>query len=256
MSLPSHILIDGDIVVYKTIFSVGDTLEWAAYRGRADSILVSYFERFDVNQGEIYLSSKNNFRRKHYPDYKANRKGTDEPPFLDDLKKYMVDEYGAYLCDGFEADDALGVVQSSFLSDSRVETCIVSIDKDLLQIPGWHYNTNNRTLQYIDAEQAELFYHCQLLAGDVADNIIGIRGIGLKTALKKFSGMTTSDRCKIIQGLYNDDQWLRKNIHLIRILRTPEELSQVTTGKVWRLDQILTSDLSTLSGVSQLTKDI
>ena len=249
--LPSHILVDGDIAVYKAIYSVGSSEEWRAYRDRLDSIVQGYFNRFDVSEGEIYLTGKGNFRRTLYPNYKANRRGLEEPPFIDDLKSYLVEDYGAYLCNGFEADDALGVVQSSFLSDCRVETCVVSIDKDLRQIPGWHYNMNSRTLEYVDAEEAELFYHCQLLAGDTTDNINGIKGIGLKRALTKLTGLTTSERCRLIQELYNENnQCLRSVIQQIRILRTPYELSQVTTGKVSHLSQILTSDLSTLLDVS------
>jgi 5'-3' exonuclease len=73
------------------------------------------------------------------------------------------------------------------------DTCIVSIDKDLDQIPGEHYHPGIRRQQVfirepkfytITPEQGLYFFYYQLLIGDGSDNIKGAPGIGPKKADK------------------------------------------------------------------------
>ena len=62
------------------------------------------------------------------------------------MNEYLVKEYKAEVCDGQEADDALGINQTD-------QTIICTIDKDLLMIPGQHYNfvkEEFKTVTYLD----------------------------------------------------------------------------------------------------------
>ena len=103
--------------------------------------------------------------------------------------------------------------------------CIVSIDKDMDMIPGWHYNQNKGELYFVTPEEADYFFHKQLLTGDRVDNIIGIKGIGDKKSDKALGNLSYDDRVLKIQGIYKSefgDNWLQRyeeNKQLLWILR-------------------------------------
>ena len=59
---------------------------------------------------------------------------------------------------------------------------MISYDKDLDQIPGWHYNWYHDKMYHVEPHQANRFLACQCLAGDMTDNIPGVKGIGPKKA--------------------------------------------------------------------------
>jgi len=61
---------------------------------------------------------------------------------------------------------------------------IVSIDKDLNQVCGYHYNSTKDKVYYISEAEGIRWFYEQLLQGDSADNIPGLPGIGPKTATK------------------------------------------------------------------------
>ena len=87
----------------------------------------------------IYLTGKNNFREKlaTIKKYKGNRPDL-KPTHYKDITDYLINVHGAIVIDGMEADDAMAIYQSAMPN-----TCIVSTDKDLKQIPGWHFNFVN-----------------------------------------------------------------------------------------------------------------
>ena len=69
---------------------------------------------------------------------------------------------------------------SSFLSCN----VIAGVDKDLLQIPGYHYHLKKGTLEHISWYDAIRNFFIQCLMGDTADNIPGVPGIGRVKAKK------------------------------------------------------------------------
>ena len=80
-----------------------------------------------------------------------------------------------------EAEDKVGIL--AYAAKNR-DHIIVSQDKDLKNIPGWHYNPVNEKLWYTTLQEANHHFWCQVLTGDRVDNILGIPGVGDKTALK------------------------------------------------------------------------
>jgi hypothetical protein len=74
-----------------------------------------------------------------------------------------------------EADDLLGINQTK-------DTIICTIDKDLRQVPGQHYNFVKDEIFTVNLQEGLLWFYTQMLTGDASDNISGIRGIGLKKA--------------------------------------------------------------------------
>lgn len=110
-------------------------------------------------------------------EYKANRKDAPKPVHYDEIRRYLRDNYNVHECGVIEADDALALCQTD-------DTVIVSIDKDLLQIPGRHYNWVDDKKIYISPEVGLVKQYMQVLSGDPTDNIPGIRGVGTITARK------------------------------------------------------------------------
>lgn len=59
------------------------------------------------------------------------------------------------------------------------EPCVIcSVDKDLLQIPGKHYNFVKKEFCEISEIEGLRNFYKQMLIGDPADNIFGVKGIG------------------------------------------------------------------------------
>lgn len=125
----------------------------------------------DEFTGEFYLTGPSNFRFEVavQKEYKGNRVQA-KPKHYRALREYLTDKCGAVVSVGQEADDDLGIQATS----TRDKCVIVTNDKDLDQIPGWHYNWVTHEEYYVDDEQATRFFYKQLLTGDRVDNIPGI----------------------------------------------------------------------------------
>lgn len=103
--------------------------------------------------------------------YKGNRKTFLKPYYYNEIREYLQNNYKCRTVMHIEADDALA-------ADQTEDTIICSIDKDLLQIPGKHYNFVKKEFQDITELEGHRNLYKQVLMGDRADNIPGIMGIG------------------------------------------------------------------------------
>jgi 5'-3' exonuclease len=129
----------------------------------------------------IYISGSNNFRKEEYPDYKANRDPTHKPLYYADIQDYLIEHHAAKVTDTIEADDAMAM-------DADPEKDVIcTLDKDLDTICGWRYNWRKDEMYYVEWDDADRFFWMQMLMGDPADNVVGIPGIGPKTAEKILS---------------------------------------------------------------------
>jgi hypothetical protein len=131
---------------------------------------------------ELYLSGSTNFR--NVVEYKGNRDRDHRPEHYAALRNYLVEQWGAKLCEGYEADDAVAMEQAQAGDEYDVNTIIATIDKDLKMVPGWHYNTRTAEDYIITRDEALLMFYRQLLTGDATDNIPGLYRIGDKKAEK------------------------------------------------------------------------
>ena len=134
--------------------------------------------RFGDVEMDIFLSGKTNFRNDlaTIKVYKGNRDPLHKPHWYDEIKKYLKDVWDAEEVENLEADDILADIQDS--APELKGSCIVSTDKDLDQIAGWHYNWVKDTLYEVSVEQAIHSKYIQILTGDSTDNIEGIPGVG------------------------------------------------------------------------------
>ena len=223
-----RILIDGDIVVYRASASVEPskkaeprilTPEETAFEreiaiARCDTLMRELIHTTQATEYICFLSGKGNFRYKVYPEYKANRKDMVDPRFRQDCKEFLLKEWNAIISHGCEADDLLGINQSE-------DTIIASIDKDLLMIPGWHYNWVRDERTYtVPIDGLRTFYK-QMLIGDTTDNIIGIRGLGPAKSSKYIDSLETEEEMvETVFNLYGEDvDWFIKNAQCLWIMQ-------------------------------------
>jgi 5'-3' exonuclease len=130
-----------------------------------------------------FLTGNKNFRMYVDPEYKANRKDIKKPEHLPAIRKYLQTHHFAQVSEGCEADDFFG--QACLDAEKEnMEPIVVSIDKDLNQIAGIHYNFVRDELYVVTDRQADIWFWRQMLEGDRADNITGITQVGPKKAEK------------------------------------------------------------------------
>ena len=188
-----------------------------------------------VGEKKIFLSRGGSFREKECPTYKSNREDMRRPANLEFCKDYLMKKYGAS-CDvgQYEADDLLAM-------NAGDNTIICSVDKDLLQVPGSHYNFVKDIFMEIDELTGWYNFYSQLLTGDTSDGIVGIHGVGPARAKKILTGLQTPFLmyCAVLreyllktpreEGEPDDEFYGRvseivhKNAHLLYLLRKPGE---------------------------------
>src|SRR5512139_1256183 len=163
-------LIDADIVGYRCSAASENDPEDICLM-RTDKLMRDILNETSSDGYLAFLSGPNNFRKEIYPEYKANRKDLVKPKHLAVVRLFLAQEWNAEVTDGYEADDALGMYHNK-------ETIVCSIDKDLLMIPGLHYNFVKKEYTVVDELEGLRSLYRSALVGDKADNIFGVRGIG------------------------------------------------------------------------------
>lgn len=167
----------------------------------------------------LYLTGKNNFREQvaTIRPYKGNRDKSHKPTHYDSITEYLTKYWNAEIIDGMEADDAIAMNRGD-------STIIASIDKDLDQLPGWHYNIVKKESYFVTEEEAIRNFYTQLLSGDSTDNIQGIPGVGKKTASKWLKDCKSEkDMYAICKDKYSTFNELNENAQLLWLRRKPED---------------------------------
>jgi 5'-3' exonuclease len=184
-------LVDGDMMCYRIAFACKDETEKTAIKTMAVFLEDVLMTQLDLNEWEVFLTGKTNFRNEiavTIP-YKGNRKGVEKPAHLELLRNYLVTAWAATISEGEEADDAIAI-RATELGD---ESITISLDKDFDQVQGWHYNFVKHNKYYVSAEDGLRFFYKQILMGDKADNIVGIKGVGPVKAEKMLAKATTPE---------------------------------------------------------------
>ncbi|MBZ0108953.1 MAG: hypothetical protein K8F52_09810 [Candidatus Scalindua rubra] len=135
------------------------------------------------------------FRHLEYKEYKEHRKPTPDdlvsqiPLMFDVIKAYGIP---LFAIQGFEADDIIGTI-SKKVSMENIECTIITTDKDMDQLVDKYikiFNPRKKQIRNIDRIRNEMgiepksFIDVLALSGDSSDNIPGVPGIGIKTALE------------------------------------------------------------------------
>jgi len=131
-----------------------------------------------------------------------------------------------------EADDAIAIA-----SDKEYKTTvIISADKDLLQVPGWHaswpyYGETASKAFFVSEEESWKAFFKQLLIGDQSDNIPGLYRIGPSSqCVKDVLNLThPADMFEVCQFEYEKrfgsywKQFIEENGTLLWLLRHEED---------------------------------
>ncbi len=135
------------------------------------------------------------FRHEKYKEYKANRKETpDELKVQIPKIKELIKLWGIKILEipGFEADDIIATIAKK-AKNKGFEVIIVTPDKDMMQlIEDGIKILNPVNGEIFDREKVkekygiypEQFVDYLSMVGDTVDNIVGVKGVGPKTAAK------------------------------------------------------------------------
>jgi 5'-3' exonuclease len=227
----SKVLIDGDILVYRAAFAAEHTKctltlgtgEVLVFKGKralnawikenlpndeydvefervieplshalqnVKSIMRTILDGANVSDYIVYLTASDSrtFRDElaTIAKYKGNRDNAPRPKWYHEVRDYIMRHLNTEVCEGIEADDALAMAQTK-------DTVIVSVDKDLLQIPGLHFNWVKDEKYNVSPETGRRNLYEQVLKGDRTDNIMGIPGVGDVRAKKMLAECVTEE---------------------------------------------------------------
>jgi hypothetical protein len=204
---------------------------------------------FDV---EMFLSpgSGGTFRHRlaKTKPYKGNRDRSHRPTYEQDIRDYIKKTWNTVEAVDEEADDLLAIAQTAYGPDDSV---IVSIDKDLDQVPGYKYNFLHEIRYYITEAQAQHNLMVQIMTGDSTDNIPGIPKVGPAKAEAALHGLTTYDEmldavARMYQVRSGKEDWegyMNEQAALVYMRRTPGEIwkyepSEQELGSDWGQEEV------------------
>ena len=180
------------------------------------------------------------FRHEAYEAYKGTRQKADEglvAQIISSRRIFEAFNIPMYDAAGFEADDILGTIVEKMHADKTIEIVIASGDMDTLQlVDGTKVQVFtlkkglNDTIMYDeDAVMARFGFGPKLLPdykglrGDPSDNIIGIAGIGEKTATDLITQFGSIE--SIYKKLKKDEAEVAKVVkpRIVELLKNGEE---------------------------------
>ena len=224
------VLIDGDIIAYRAAFST-EQMGASDTRRKVDD-LIQFILDSTVLFPEIgldyvvYLTGKGNFRdniAKSHP-YKGNRKSVQKPRHLQTARDHMESEYQAIISKGEEADDLIAKEAARL----DYHACVASIDKDMLQIPCWHFNIVRGDYLKVEPFGGIKFFYTQILTGDTADNIVGLWKVGPVKAKKILEDAETEEELwdLVVKAYDGNEERVIENARLLWLRREEEEIWQ------------------------------
>jgi len=181
------------------------------------------------------------FRHEAYDKYKAGRAKADEALIVQLKNSRQIFEgfdIPIYDAPGFEADDVLGTITEKYKKDKNLKIIIASGDMDTMQLIDdkkvrvytLKKGINDTILYDEDAVMERFHFRPKLLPdykglrGDPSDNIIGIKGIGEKTAESLIVNFGSIE--EIYKKIKKDeDAFLKAGIspRMIELLKNNEE---------------------------------
>jgi DNA polymerase-1 len=179
-----NLLVDADILLFRFSFSHERKITWEEGVESTITEPERAFERIETMVNEMLatchceepimcFTDYKNYRYDVYPEYKANRKYEKmELPRI--IRKWMEENYEWKRKPFLEADDVMGVMATKWPK----RYVIATIDKDLLQIPGRHYNWMHKRKCVVSESEGDRLFYKQCLTGDRVDNYFGVPGIG------------------------------------------------------------------------------
>lgn len=210
-------LLDGDIIAYKAAAAADAEQENERFALMlAENLTHAWVSGCHATETKMCLSLGRSFRYDVFPEYKHHRKGQNRPTYLDNVKDYLRHVFDVEERDTYEADDIIGILARNGTVELPI---VVTIDKDLQQIPGWHYNPDKSLFPFhVREEEAWLLEHVQWLSGDATDGFRGIPGVGPAKAMKRLrEASTASEATAIVTVWYRKEGFTDQYCHEMRV---------------------------------------
>ncbi len=191
-------LLDGDIIAYRAASVLVDDcfddqggkspLAESEAIHAAHLMVQSWRDAAGCDRAMIFLTGQDNFRTRILPTYTLNRKVVTPPATLAAVKASLLAGPSAYLVEGLEADDLMGIC----LTNGRYPGAVcVTVDKDLRTVPGRHFNPvkKGEVVGVTTPEQGRFWWLTQTLTGDKVDGYSGCPAVGPVKASKILSAV-------------------------------------------------------------------
>ncbi|WP_321418115.1 DNA polymerase I [uncultured Desulfobacter sp.] len=235
MAAPSTIyLIDGSAFLYRAFHAIRSLATSKGHPTNATfgftRILLKLLKDKHPPYAGVFFDVKGpTFRHKMFDEYKANR-----PPMPEELAiqipdiKKVVKALNIPIIEkeGYEADDLVGTY-ARIAQEQEFKVVMVTGDKDFIQLitddctlwdPMKDTVTDRSNVKADMGIEPEQFIDVLGLAGDTADNIPGVKGVGVKTAVKLIVDYGS------ISGIYDNLDQLKKKKKLHENLTTSKEI--------------------------------
>lgn len=186
------------------------------------------------HQVVLVFGQSYSFRYGVWPQYKANRKKYRKPAGYLELQKWAwrgaaARGWEVETLPDIEGDDVLGVLYEE-------GDVIVSVDKDMLTIPGLHLRDGE--VREVSRLEADRNFYAQVLTGDTSDNYPGCPGIGAVGAEKLLASCATEvEMWQAVLEAYEkkglDEAYAITQARCARILRAGEYDRKAGTPLLW-----------------------
>lgn len=278
-------LLDGDVLIYEVGFGCQtgwegpDPPPFDVARELLDMKIANICALVGATSPPIlFLTGKGNFRDELATilPYKGNR-NTPKPFHYENLRAYMVGVLGAIMVDGMEADDAMSLFQINiemyrttnvsgryhwlgreFQVQPDQTSIICSRDKDLRQVPGWHYSwecgkqpswgpffvEGYGEIALDDKRKlkgwGDKWFLAQCIMGDTTDNIQGLEGVKDVGAFKTLADTKTYEEglkavVEAYRGIYGDE-WHKYLLENGQLLWMTRKLDEKGKPMLWRIE--------------------
>jgi len=245
-------LIDADVIAFagasigqdKVVGDDGEvTIDIHSFRNVESYIVRQVDSILEACGSEVppymFLTGEANFRFEvaTVKPYKGTR--PKEKPFhLANARGFIQSRYNTYTSLGCEADDLMAMAMTSYRKQD-IPSIICTVDKDLLQVEGWHYRWEGHNFgeikpHFVDSlgnlkgeyevgvsektgkpfrrfipksllGEGYLWFMAQTITGDVVDNIPGLERAGPKVAYESLvQAQTKQEALNIVIDLYKD----------------------------------------------------
>ncbi len=188
-------------------------------------------------------AGRQTFRNELFAGYKANRSAcpddlVQQMPYFRQLSTAL----GLPIAEkpGFEADDVIGTLARRF-AEAGVEVVIVSGDKDLMQLVGERITMwdTMRDVRYGPAEVQQKMgvppnkvVELLGLMGDSSDNVPGLAGVGLKTAVQLIEKYQDVEGVIASAGLIAADKSIRNRARICQEIESGADVLRLSRALV------------------------
>ncbi|HNX75588.1 MAG TPA: DNA polymerase I [Candidatus Rifleibacterium sp.] len=272
--MPNCLLIDGNNIIFRAFYAfqnqrlkTSDGVQTGALYGFLRMLLKMLKDRRPDLVAVAFDTSRNTFRRKMFPEYKAKRKPAPEELLAQiPLAHQAVAALGIKIMthEDYEADDLIGSAARDLAASYQVS--IVTGDRDLLQLINDQVTVElcqkgvSDTRAVDPAEFAKEYgfppagiIELKALMGDSSDNIPGVKGIGEKKGLaliqqfgsieRLYSEISSVDNEKLRQKLL-DDRAMALLSHDLATIRTDVPTFANTVELRWNPDNLNAADFT------------